>query len=364
VELDAPPLRCVVAAPAGAAVRDAEPLRREALRHVAGGCGRWAAAVAADGAVFALAAAEDAAAEAWLVRALSGRGVTRVAAGAARWVAVAAGGEVWQVGASPPTASAAAAVAEPVAGLPLPAVDVAALSDADSCFALLSDGSVWAWGSNGGASGLLGTGDKDDHAAPARVALPEGFRATQVAAGARHAAALSAAGEVAVWGDNAAQQLGLGDKKPRPSPTLVPRFAAEGDSVAALACGASHTAALTARGRLFTWGSGAGGALGHGDRKDARAPRAVEYVDQVTLVAVAAGRDVTVARSADDELIVVSAPPPAAGESREALLPRTVEAAGLPVRAVAAAGAAAVALLGAAEEQQQQQQQQQQQTLQ
>ena len=62
------------------------------------------------------------------------------------------------------------------------------------------------------------------------------------------------------WGNNAFGQLGLGDKRPRKTPTLVDGLWAL--PVAQLAAGAAHSAAVTAAGFLFTWGANSRGQLG------------------------------------------------------------------------------------------------------
>ena len=43
-----------------------------------------------------------------------------------------------------------------------------------------------------------------------------------------------------------------------------------------VSCGPYHMAAVTASGRLFTWGDGFAGKLGHGSAESASAPRLVE----------------------------------------------------------------------------------------
>jgi hypothetical protein len=45
----------------------------------------------------------------------------------------------------------------------------------------------------------------------------------------------------------------------------------------AIAAGERHSAALSRGGRLYTWGSGADGRLGHGDDADAHGPRLVDF---------------------------------------------------------------------------------------
>lgn len=42
-----------------------------------------------------------------------------------------------------------------------------------------------------------------------------------------------------------------------------------------VACGGAHSAAITAGGRLLTWGKGRYGRLGHGDSEDQFKPKMV-----------------------------------------------------------------------------------------
>ena len=52
---------------------------------------------------------------------------------------------------------------------------------------------------------------------------------------------------------------------------------ASGDKVTSVACGSSHTLAVTSDGSVFSWGAGAFGKLGHDDDSDVRIPRLVEF---------------------------------------------------------------------------------------
>jgi len=82
--------------------------------------------------------------------------------------------------------------------------------------------------------------------------------ARQVAAGARHACAVTMKGEVLCWGDNSSLQLGAPRKGL--SPVRVPIR-----GVQAVAAGERHTCALTAQGEVFCWGGNRSGQLGNGD---------------------------------------------------------------------------------------------------
>ena len=74
-----------------------------------------------------------------------------------------------------------------------------------------------------------------------------------------------------------------------------------------VACGNEHTAAISSRGELFTWGLAGNGELGrvHWQPADAATPRAAHSLHCVRMVSVAAGANHTLAISE-----VPPAPPP------------------------------------------------------
>lgn len=76
---------------------------------------------------------------------------------------------------------------------------------------------------------------------------------TKVAAGADHTLALTASGKVYSWGANARGQLGLGHSRPVATPTLVDTIARKVSEVAA---GAYHSVILTGFGSVYTMGAG------------------------------------------------------------------------------------------------------------
>ena len=158
------------------------------------------------------------------------------------------------------------------------------------------DGSLLVWGRN--IFGQLGTGDSDTRLAPARVAgLPAPVR--QVAAGYHHTGIVTDAGDLLVCGRGRSGQLGLGDMDNRTMPTLVARALFDSDAVLMVACGAFHTATVTEGGGVYTFGNGEDGQLGHGDRKNQLAPRGVPAAafNGERVVMVAAGNSNTVALS-------------------------------------------------------------------
>lgn len=120
-----------------------------------------------------------------------------------------------------------------------------------------------------GQQGQLGLGDREDRAHPSIVhSLPP---VTAVACGASHTLALSRDGLVFAFGSNVHAQLGLvveGDNRVcATTPQLVTRLAEDGHRIVALAAGDHFSAAVSDNGRVLTWGAPGLPALGH-----ARAP--------------------------------------------------------------------------------------------
>lgn len=50
--------------------------------------------------------------------------------------------------------------------------------------------------------------------------------------------------------------------------------------VVQISCGYEHSAARTSENKLFTWGHGSGGLLGHGDLETQPKPKLVKYFDR------------------------------------------------------------------------------------
>lgn len=135
-------------------------------------------------------------------------------------------------------------------------------------FAVLEDGSLWAWG--GGGDGKLGLGDTKSRRTPQRVDGLREHDVLQVSAGDSHSAAVTAQLELFLWGDNSFGQLGLADCTGRVEPTST-RMA----GVLQVSCGENQTGAVDISGVLWTWGGGGAGQLGHNDRKRRLKPTAV-----------------------------------------------------------------------------------------
>lgn len=81
--------------------------------------------------------------------------------------------------------------------------------------------------------------------------------------------------QVLSWGDGEDGKLGHGDTLTLDSPKLIDTLLAK--RVSYIACGSSHSAAITSDGELYTWGQGQYGRLGHSDEVSQHTPKLVNY---------------------------------------------------------------------------------------
>lgn len=124
-----------------------------------------------------------------------------------------------------------------------------------STFALMSDGTVRAWGNNNLMA--LGDGTQTNRAQPVTVKNLTGV--TEIAAGGGFTFALLTDGTVVTWGkkigNHGTNTLAYS------TPTLVQNTA----NIVSIAAGANHGMALTASGNVLAWGNNHGGAVGIGE---------------------------------------------------------------------------------------------------
>ncbi|HEX4934467.1 MAG TPA: hypothetical protein VFV33_14860, partial [Gemmatimonadaceae bacterium] len=178
--------------------------------------------------------------------------------------------------------------------LPGKAIGIAA-NEATS-YALLEDGSVWAFGR--GWNGQLGVGPGvRESAQPVRV--KNLGRTVQIVATEQSALALQDDGTVRAWGARGKGLIGdgkvprtYGDRAPD-APLPVPVPGATG--IARLAAGADHILALTTDGRVLAWGSNFGGALGRAPRQEIPIDSVGEVPGLRDIVAIAAGAMISTA---------------------------------------------------------------------
>jgi alpha-tubulin suppressor-like RCC1 family protein len=118
------------------------------------------------------------------------------------------------------------------------------------CFtlAMLSGGTVWAWGL--GMDGQLGQGSVGIQSNPIPVLVPLPYPVTKVTTGQSHACAIVHSGNVYCWGDNTYGQLGNGTQDTTVAPVLVSGVT----SVTDIGAGVAFTFAVMS-GVLYGWGN-------------------------------------------------------------------------------------------------------------
>nr|XP_043616330.1 PH, RCC1 and FYVE domains-containing protein 1-like [Erigeron canadensis] len=148
-------------------------------------------------------------------------------------------------------------------------------------------GEIYSWGEESG--GRLGHGIETDVSAPKLIYL-NGLEIESVACGENHTCALTQNGDLYTWGDGIHNFGLLGHVSPVShwTPRKV-RGAIEGMHISYISCGPWHTAAITSHGLLFTFGEGTFGALGHGDANSIYVPKEVEALKGLITKQVACG---------------------------------------------------------------------------
>jgi alpha-tubulin suppressor-like RCC1 family protein len=133
--------------------------------------------------------------------------------------------------------------------------------------AVTSDGSVWTWGS---VHGVLSK--------PQKIAGLSNV--VQVSAGSSHSLALLSNGTVMAWGTNHDGQLGIGSTKAQATPVLIPNLS----DVKAVSAGNLSSAALLDNGTVKTWGDNTYGQLGDGSTTNSDVPVAVAGLSKVAQI--------------------------------------------------------------------------------
>ncbi|XP_024872319.1 uncharacterized protein LOC112454915 [Temnothorax curvispinosus] len=171
------------------------------------------------------------------------------------------------------------------------------LSTGFSHVALVRNGNIYTWGSS--VQGCLGTGSSVlRYGAPHAICFFKSMKIEvfSVSCGHCHTLAVTNNG-IYAWGASQFGQLGLGKVLQCSSPELITSLAQEIiiDAVA----GQYHSVALTADGRIFTWGWGVHGQLGHGNTDEKATPSMVKTLLGVVVCYISAGYAHTLALSVD-----------------------------------------------------------------
>lgn len=168
-----------------------------------------------------------------------------------------------------------------------------------------------------GFHGQLGVGDYDNKVEPARVnevdkdkpepvllyqGTPEDIQLAVVSAGSSHSASISRRGELYTWGLASSGELGHGGWTP--IEVCVPRMITtlHRTRIVSVCAGANHTLAISEAGQLWSCGRGRHGQLGHGHFHDEGVLLLVDSIKHERIVSAAAGKGHSMALAADGKI--------------------------------------------------------------
>ena len=161
--------------------------------------------------------------------------------------------------------------------------------------ALKPDGSLWTWGGN--IFGQLGDGTVAGRFNPGRVGSESDWN--RLVCGAEFTIAGKTNGDFHAWGSNSSGQFGNGSRSGQLSPVLVLREVVW----SGIDCGYAHTVAVKTDGTLWAWGNNASGECGNGVA-DTSYYQPVQVGTGNTWATVACGPGHTAACTADGSLWV------------------------------------------------------------
>ncbi|RAL41119.1 hypothetical protein DM860_017668 [Cuscuta australis] len=191
-----------------------------------------------------------------------------------------------------------------VESLSFQGIELVACGEFHTC-AVTADGELYTWGDGTHNAGLLGHGSDVSHWIPKRILGPlEGVKVSMVACGPWHSALITSTGRLFTFGDGTFGVLGHGDRES----VLFPREVSSlsGLRTISVACGVWHTAAVVevivstqpsasfSSGKLFTWGDGDKHRLGHGDKDPRLEPTCVPALIDHNFHKIACGHCLTV----------------------------------------------------------------------
>lgn len=159
--------------------------------------------------------------------------------------------------------------------------------------ALTLDGKVLSWGE--GEDGKLGHGNRLTLDKPKLIETLKSKRIRDIACGSSHSAAITSSGELYTWGLGEYGRLGHGDNCTQLKPKMV--TALLDHRIVQVACGSrdAQTLALTEAGLLFSWGDGDFGKLGRGGSEGCSIPHQVERLNGVGVVQIECGAQFSLA---------------------------------------------------------------------
>ena len=120
--------------------------------------------------------------------------------------------------------------------------------------AIRCDNTLWVWGLN---SGYVGLNDSINRSSPAQITTAPVTSYTQISAGIDHTLVLNDVGQLYIWGNNNAYQLGFNDGVMRSSPVQL------SGSFTQISAGNSHSLVVDSNSKLYAWGDNTVGQIGN-----------------------------------------------------------------------------------------------------
>ncbi|GMN55544.1 hypothetical protein TIFTF001_024664 [Ficus carica] len=197
-------------------------------------------------------------------------------------------------------------------------IEFVACGEYHSCAVTLS-GEMYTWGGISFKSQLNGHGNEARQWVPKKLnGILEGIHVSLVSCGPWHTAIVTSAGQLYTFGDGTFGALGHGDQTSVAMPREVESL--KGLRTVRAACGVWHTAAVVevmvglscsssrSSGKLYTWGDGDKGRLGHGDKETRLIPTCVAALVESSFCQVACGHSLTVALTTTGNVYTMGSP--------------------------------------------------------
>jgi uncharacterized repeat protein (TIGR02543 family) len=165
-------------------------------------------------------------------------------------------------------------------------------------------GKVFIWG--GSYNGLLGSNDNSWQLTPLEITekfnLIGNEKIIKIVLGYNFSLALSSLGRVFSWGGNSSGELGDGTFVNKLSPVEITKFftISSVDKIIDIKVGGTHSAALTALGKVFIWGNNYSGQLGDGSKTNRSTPLDITNSfnlgsdEKISLISLGQGRSAAI----------------------------------------------------------------------